>query len=133
MAKRITIITFLALVALVTPLYGQDVYQAYRAQWLAKAKQYIPPLKETIKQPVSTVALVKNPTAFQGWEAKKTDSLDVFYNESFQKRKTVILDFGEHLTGYVSFDLKVLTGTADAPSRFKLTFGEVPIRNCHTI
>jgi len=126
MTKRIITITLLTLLTLTNRVKSQDIYQPYRAQWMAKAQQYIPKLKETVKQPVSTVTLVKDAGAFQGWAVKKTDSLAIFYKESFQKRKSVILDFGEHLTGYVSFNLKMLTGTADAPSRFKLTFGEVP-------
>ncbi|TFF38016.1 alpha-L-rhamnosidase-related protein [Mucilaginibacter psychrotolerans] len=116
----------LLLLCITTCCYAQDPYQATRAQWLAKAQQLMPQLNETIKRPVSTVALVKDEGAFQGWAAKKTDSLDIFYASSFRQKKSIILDFSEHLTGYVSFGLKVLTGTADAPARFKLTFGEVP-------
>jgi alpha-L-rhamnosidase len=123
--RRITFV-LAYLVTLLTGAYGQDIYQANRAQWLAKAQQNISELKETVKRPLGVVTLVKDQGAFQGWGVKKVDSLTAFYITSFRKRKDVILDFGEHLTGYVSFDLKMLAGTADAPSRFKLTFGEVP-------
>jgi alpha-L-rhamnosidase len=123
MTKRLAIIILLLFV---NHAYGQDLYQASRAQWMAKAQQLIPKLNETIKKPVNTVELVKDKDAFQGWAAKKTDSLNSFYTTSFQKKKAIVLDFGEHITGYVSFDLKLLRGTSDAPSRFKLTFGEVP-------
>lgn len=123
MARHFFIFIFLFMAA---NAYAQDLYQASRAQWLAKAQQLTPQLRETIKRPVSTVNLVKEESAFQGWAAKKTDSLTAFYASSFQKRKEVVLDFGEHITGYVSFSLKLLRGSSDAPTRFKLTFGEVP-------
>lgn len=48
------------------------------------------------------------------------------YANSFKERGEVIIDFGEHLTGYFSFHTYVTQYTADAPLRFKLTFGEVP-------
>jgi alpha-L-rhamnosidase len=123
MAKHLTIIVLLLFI---TTAYAQDPYQANRAQWMAKAARLTPQLKETIKRPVSTVTLVKDESAFQGWSAKKTDSLSIFFAGSFQQKKQVVLDFGEHITGYVTFSLKLLKGSSDAPSRFKLTFGEVP-------
>ncbi|OOQ60261.1 alpha-L-rhamnosidase-related protein [Mucilaginibacter pedocola] len=106
--------------------YAQDPYRANRAQWLAQAQQLTPKFNETLKRPVNTVVLVKDAGAFQGWKAQPTDSLTAFYSGSFQKKKQVVLDFGEHITGYVSFSLKLLRGSSDAPTRFKLTFGEVP-------
>jgi alpha-L-rhamnosidase len=38
----------------------------------------------------------------------------------------VVVDFGEHLTGYYTFTIKASHNYPDAPLRFKLTFGEVP-------
>jgi alpha-L-rhamnosidase len=126
MEIRLRIFLIFSLAISFLQVSGQDLYQSHRAQWLLKAKQYIPVLKEDLKEPVNTVVMVKDPQAFQGWSVKKTDSLASFYTTSFRKTKTIVLDFGEHLTGYVSFDLKILKGTADAPTRLKMTFAEVP-------
>jgi alpha-L-rhamnosidase len=123
MAKRA--VTFI-LLFIMARAYSQDVYQTNRAQWMARAQQYVPQLKETTHRPLRVVSLVKDESAFQGWTVKTADSINTFYTTAFGKRKEAILDFGEHLTGYVSFDIKTLTGTADAPVRLKLTFGEVP-------
>jgi hypothetical protein len=38
----------------------------------------------------------------------------------------VVLDFGEHLTGFVTFSVEDFGRAADAPIRLKFTFGEVP-------
>ena len=70
--------------------------------------------------------MVKDEKAFQGWKIDKTASIDTVFSKSLKKQSGVILDFGEHLTGYFSFKLVETRGVADAPLRFKLTFGEVP-------
>jgi alpha-L-rhamnosidase len=108
-------------------LKAQDVYAPYRKAWLEKAAQYKPILKETIKQPVGIVKLEKDAAAFQGWKAVKAGGIDQFYNKPFNlKNSGIVVDFGEHLTGYCTFTLKTLRGDMDAPLRLKLTFGEVP-------
>ena len=83
-------------------------------------------LNETIIEPVGLVDLVKNEAAFQSWEAPSVAPIDSLYGKSFRQLKSVVVDFGDHYTGYFSFDLQTIWGTSDAPVRFKLTFGEVP-------
>lgn len=107
-------------------LQAQDVYAAYRASWLQKAQANIPVLNTTPKKPVGLVKLVSSTAAFQGWKAEPTISVDSFYKHSFFKQKEVILDFGEHITGYFSFKITPSGRTPDAPVRLKITFGEVP-------
>ena len=54
-------------------------------------------------------------------------STDLLFNESLKKHPSVIVDFGEHLTGYLDFSLKLLSQqVSDAPVRIKFTFAEVP-------
>lgn len=121
-----------AVVVLTTPLIfpfaakSQDVYKEVRSSWLQKAEQTQPQLIESIKLPVSLVSLVKDETVFQHWKAVKSDPVDTLYSKSFKKQSGVVVDFGEHLTGYFSFSLEDFGRAADAPLRIKFTFGEVP-------
>lgn len=118
-------ILLFAVLSFSATLKAQDPYAAYRNDWLAKAEAAKPKLTETVKQPKQVVKLVADKVAFQGWKTEPAGLVDEFYSRSFKKQNGVVLDFGEHITGYVSFDLATM-GTADAPTRFKLTFGEVP-------
>lgn len=121
-----TILAGTGLLCLVIQVNAQDVFQSYRQQWLTKAENFTPKLKETIKQPIGIVRLEKSADAFQGWKTVSVAPVDSLYRNSFAKRKEVILDYGEHLTGYFDFKVDTLLRTPDAPLRFRLTFGEVP-------
>ena len=109
-----------------TSINSQDVYKDVRSEWLNKAEQTRPKLFEIIKQPVSLVTLIKDEKAFQHWKVIKSDPVDSLYLKSFKKQSGVVVDFGEHLTGYFSFSVEDFGRTADAPLRIKFTFGEVP-------
>lgn len=107
--------------------YAQDVYAAWRSDWLKKAEAYKPSLKETVKNPVGIVNIEKDVSAFQGFKTVNAGGIDQLYNSAFNKDNSgVIVDFGEHLTGYCTITLKTRRGFMDAPLRLKLTFGEVP-------
>jgi hypothetical protein len=105
---------------------AQDVYKDLRGAWLQKAAESKPQLIETIKQPITLVTLVKDENVFQHWKAVQSKPVDSLYNNSFKKQSGVVVDFGEHLTGYFSFSVEELNRAADAPLRIKFTFGEVP-------
>ena len=105
-------------------LFGQSTLN--KEMFLAKAEQCKPALVETIVHPKAIVEMVKDSQAFQGWAAKTVSSVDELYQASFRKINTLVLDFGDHYTGYFTFKLDLLKGTADGPLRFKFTFGEVP-------
>lgn len=124
--KRVAITKLILLLCVGVQLHGQDVYKQQRVSWLQKAQTDIPQLHVTIKKPLHTVQLKQSASAFQGWtiaDALPTDSL---FNKAFDKQKPVVLDFGEHITGYFSFRIGTFKGTPDAPVRLKFTFGEVP-------
>lgn len=106
-------------------MQAQEVY-ANRNEWLQKAEQTTPVLNESIKQPVSIVTLVKDESAYQKWKAVKSSPIDSLYSQSFKKQSGVVIDFGEHLTGYCSFSIQDLGRAVDAALRIKFTFGEVP-------
>ncbi|MFD2144395.1 glycoside hydrolase [Mucilaginibacter antarcticus] len=121
----VALIGTLALLSLRT--HAQDIYAPYRKAWLEKAEQYKPVLTQTIKQPVGIVKLEKDAAAFQGWKAVKAGSVDQLYKASFNRKNSgIVVDFGEHLTGYCTFTLATRRNAMDAPLRLKLTFGEVP-------
>lgn len=105
---------------------AQDVFARQRKGWLEKAEALKPVLIETTRQPQSLVTLVKDTAAFQGWNAVKAAPVDSLYAASFKTQSGVVVDFGEHLTGYFTFSLAERRGTPDAPLRFRFTFGEVP-------
>lgn len=107
-------------------LSAQDVFAGQRAGWLQKAEQYKPRLVESIKKPLALVSLERDAAAFQGWKAVPSKPADSLYQSSFKRQSGVVMDFGEHLTGFFTFTLHARQGTPDAPLRLKLTFGEVP-------
>jgi alpha-L-rhamnosidase len=119
-------LTVVLLVRLCCTANAQDLYLAQRQDWLDKAERSKPKLTETIKHPVGLVNLVADKAVFQGWKAVAAEPLATLYSKSLKKQNGVVVDLGEHVTGYVSFDLATLSGTADAPTRLKLTFAEIP-------
>lgn len=123
--KKLHFVFMLSLAILTQGLSAQD-YFGKSEHWLAIAEKVKPELKETIIRPVSVVEIVENKAAFQGWEAVKVADIDSVYNNSFNQIKSIIVDFGDHYTGYFSYNLETVWGTSDAPTRLKFTFGEVP-------
>ncbi len=87
----------------------------------------MPELHQRVVEPVAVVKPVKDESAFQGWSYKQdTLSVKQIYATPFNRTKTVTLDFGEHLTGYCTIHIRTANRTWDAPSRLRMTFGEVP-------
>ena len=108
-------------------LSAQDFYtQEQRDKWMAKAETNKPKLTEQEKKPVQLVKLEADDKAFQGWKATPAGSVDQLYQQAFKKQSGVVIDFGEHLTGYYTFTMKESANVLDGPLRFKMTFAEVP-------
>lgn len=98
-----------------------------RDGWLQKAAENMPELSKKDIKPVAIVRSVADKSAFQGWRMEPTgEPVEVLSKESFKPRKVVILDLGDHYTGYFSFKVKDMNMPTDAPVRFRLTFAEVP-------
>ncbi|MGI6243714.1 MAG: glycoside hydrolase [Prevotella sp.] len=95
-------------------------------RWMQKAEACKPRLIRTVHHPTQEVQIVKDPNAFQGYKAVKSGDIADLYEKSFKTKKTVIVDFGEHLVGHVRFKIRDIQGMQDAVLRFKVTFGEVP-------
>lgn len=116
-----------ALFSLTTSLAFAQYYTAeQQSEWLRKAEECKPHLKTTVHHPVQEVAIVKDGNAFQGFKAVKSGNINDLYVSSFKEKKTVVVDFGQHLVGKVSFKIKDIGSMQDAVLRFKVMFGEVP-------
>lgn len=118
-------IIFISTMFLANTCFAQ-YYSGKQENWLKKADLCKPQIKTSIHHPISEVEIVKDANAFQGYKAVETGNINSLYTESFKKKKEVIIDFGEHLVGKVSFKLKDIGLMQDAILRFKVTFGEVP-------
>lgn len=99
---------------------------AQQKDWMQKAEACKPALKTTVHHPIQEVEIVPDKAAFQGYKAVKAGNIADLYTQSFKKKKSVVVDFGEHLVGTVRFKLRDIQGMQDAVLRFKVMFGEVP-------
>ncbi len=108
--------------------HGQPYFtDAKVKRWLQRSEESMPILKYETKTPVAIVRLIKDESAFQGYRMEKCGDINDLYQESFSKHDGVIIDFGEHLTGFLNFTLELLDDRdADAPTRLKFTCVEVP-------
>ena len=97
-----------------------------RGGWLRKAAEAMPELRRTERHPAAVVRSVADTSAFQGWRMEYVEPVEALYGSSLKERQSVIVDMGEHLTGYFSFRIDHTGMPADAPIRLRLTFAEVP-------
>lgn len=102
-----------------------ELIHARRTDWLAAAAASTPKLLRTPKKQVSTIRVVQDKSAFQGWAAQSAGTVESICNKPMLPGDSFILDFGEHLTGYFSFSVRHFDIPVDAPIRLSLVFGEV--------
>lgn len=106
---------------------AQSMYFSNSKEWLQKAEACRPELSYQTISPVKVVRSVQDAKAFQGWRIEEAGETDILFNEPFKKHPGIILDFGNHYTGFLTFSIKPSGLTAaDAPVRLKFTFAEVP-------
>ncbi|KUJ09475.1 alpha-L-rhamnosidase [Mollisia scopiformis] len=91
-----------------------------------KAEALKPELHERIVHPLSVIEFVPDQTAFFKCKAIETHTIQDLPSLSFGKDDQIILDFGSHHVGYLSFHVGVDAVDVDAPTRLRLTFGEIP-------
>ena len=118
-----------ALLGFITPVAAQDadVWMGdRRAAWLKEAAASMPELRRTEHHPLRIVRSVADSTAFQGWRMEPSEPIEALYASSLKQRRKVIVDMGEHMTGYFSLRVNHTGMPADAPIRLRLTFAEVP-------
>lgn len=97
-----------------------------RAGWIAKSEAAKPKLVKRDLAPVRLVRMERDAGAFQGWRAVEAAKGDACLDRRLHAGETMVLDFGEHLVGRLSFRLGERGRPMDAPCRLKFTFGEVP-------
>ncbi len=124
--KQRYLLTSIPLIFICLQVSAQDIFKDQRSGWLAIAKATQPTLSTTEKRPLAVVTISKNEKSFQGYSVNAKERTDSFYISSMKKQSGVILDFGEHLTGLVTFKIEDLQAVADAALRLKFTFSETP-------
>ena len=124
--KQRYLLTSIALIFICLQVSAQDIFKDQRIGWLAIAKATQPTLIITEKRPLAVVTISKNEKSFQGYSVSAKERTDSFYIRSMKKQSGVILDFGEHLTGFVTFKIEDLQAVADAALRLKFIFSETP-------
>ena len=120
-----SVLWLLAFTVCAFSLVAQDYFAAEQAGWLRKAEANKPELQVSERQPVAVVKVLADGEAYQGWRMVAAGDVDALYSQPFSE-SGVILDFGEHITGYVTLDLSSSKKVPDSPAKFRLTFGEMP-------
>ncbi|MEO8064153.1 MAG: glycoside hydrolase [Pseudomonadota bacterium] len=96
-----------------------------RTRWAAKAQALMPSLHETEQAPLQLVRATAAdlPLRFRMDSDAPASELA---KRVLHKGDSVVVDFGGHRTGYLSFRLETEGREPDAPARLRFTFGEVP-------
>jgi alpha-L-rhamnosidase len=104
----------------------QNEQQLQQERWLQRAETLTPTLCKSIKSPVSLVQPVPDGDAFLRWRMQLLAPANALGKRLMDAGDTIVIDFGEHLTGHVAFSITGEGRGVDAPARLKLIFGEVP-------
>jgi len=96
-----------------------------RELWLQKAEDLKPELIHQTRLPQQIVEVDTDPQAFHGYKITRSDPISALSAKTFSKGDQLILDYGDHLVGRLSFDIKTNGPAADAPTRLILKFGEI--------
>lgn len=124
--KRIVVLSlFLSILSGLSAQEKPDYYAEHRQKWLDLAEKNKPELVWSVWKPQAIVSISKDTTSFQDLAVRERRDISELYSTPLDSYKNgVVLDFGRHMTGYLTFSLKSLTRTPDAPLRLKFTFGE---------
>lgn len=95
--------------------------------YLKKANELKKPLLEEIKTPVSIIKIISDDNSFQNLKAEKIS--DIEFPLEFNSGDEIIIDFGEHIVGFLNFSAfnDGLIKITDSPVRLHFTFGEFPL------
>ncbi len=96
------------------------------AEWLELADSLRPVLEEREQTPLNCVRIEASNAHPMGWDVLQ--DIDIASSEIRDLRAgdSMVVDFGGHRTGYLSFALRAVGREPDAPVRLRLIFGEVP-------
>jgi hypothetical protein len=90
------------------------------------AESLKPRLDETPRMPVALVKPVADGTKFLRWHMEGVSAAGALRERLMGRGDSVVLDFGDHMTGHLSFSISGVGRGVDAPARVKLIFGETP-------
>jgi hypothetical protein len=94
--------------------------------FLEKAEQLKPRLNEFVQTPLGLVSPVKDAAQALGWRIEEAGDADAIASRLLKKKgDTLIIDFGGHRAGHLSFDIESIGEAIGAPVRLRFTFGEV--------
>lgn len=96
-------------------------------EFITKAEELMPQFFEQSVKPKQIIEVIPNSHVIHGWEVNHVESASNFASYDYGKGDTVVLDFGTHLVGYLSMNIKPVGSPPDAPLHLKLTFGEMPV------
>ncbi|WP_369075408.1 sugar hydrolase [Brenneria tiliae] len=94
-------------------------------RYLQLAESLRPALPEVPYPPLSVVEPKADKSHMLGYVMQKTASIDALARRAFKTGDSVIVDFGDHYTGFLTFVLGWKDVSCDSPARLRLTFGEV--------
>ncbi|KAK4889407.1 hypothetical protein LTR27_011751 [Elasticomyces elasticus] len=92
----------------------------------AKAESLKPTLHEWVDKPINLIRFVPSKQEFFGYQALHLAAATDLPSMQWGKGDDFVLDFGTHRVGYLHFRLEAEGVNIDAPTRLKLTFGEIP-------
>ncbi|KAH8596190.1 alpha-L-rhamnosidase [Bisporella sp. PMI_857] len=98
----------------------------FNDKFAKKAESLIPTLHKWINTPKSVINFEPDTSSFFKCSSVQSHTIEELSSVSYGKEDQIILDFGTHQVGYLSFYLGVDGVNVDAPARLRLTFGEVP-------
>ena len=96
------------------------------SDFLAIAQQAIPILRETVEHPLRIVQPLASPGLALRYAMQADGTAADIAGRDLNAGDSLILDFGGHRTGHLSFRVETTGRAPDSPARIRLTFGEVP-------
>ncbi|WP_100405221.1 alpha-L-rhamnosidase-related protein [Bacillus solitudinis] len=92
-----------------------------------KSEELAPQLFSEKVIPAKIVKTIKDKNTIHGWKVVELGAFTALRQKEFGKGESFCLDFGQHVVGYLSLNIKPTGSPPDAPLHIRLTFGEMPI------
>lgn len=92
--------------------------------FLNKAAELTPVIRRRKTCPLNAIRLCEDPQAVHGWSMEPIDTADAYLQKSFSTGDSLILDFGTHGVGWLTFACDYTGSPPDAPAHLRFTFGE---------
>lgn len=100
-----------------------DMVRVTNEEFLKKAEECAPELKEVFVRPVNLVEIQETGRVYP--EVKQIGPAESMKERSLKRGDKLCFDFGDHQVGYVTLKLSSSGSPQDAPAFFRLKFGEI--------